>query len=337
MSSVYFIVSIYIVSFLLGAVVTTLTIIFAAKEKNDINRIFKYLSLALLFFVIFEFYVYYQISSGISTQELFAMMLLSNGCYYIFIYLWIRLLYMLSGRPMRKRAFLIIIALYGTCGEIIGLLNMQYDPSASYFQIKEGLWHQLLMVADITFAFWIFYLVIRSFAFAAAHMVGDPHRKGVIAFSAILFLYMIWVLVWDYQMINGRSINSSDLYALDPMVVFYITYSFAAIWLFLTKNPLGIGVIGAAGTEGARGFSSPSSEQDTARIKSGISAIAAEYALTERETEVLEQLYYGFSNPVIGRNLFIAENTVKRHMNNIFRKTETKGRYELLTLLNKHV
>lgn len=37
------------------------------------------------------------------------------------------------------------------------------------------------------------------------------------------------------------------------------------------------------------------------------------------------------NNPEIAETLFIAENTVKRHINNIFQKSGVKNRYELIT------
>jgi DNA-binding NarL/FixJ family response regulator len=35
----------------------------------------------------------------------------------------------------------------------------------------------------------------------------------------------------------------------------------------------------------------------------------------------------------IGKKLFIADTTVKKHMNNILRKTNVHNKYELLTLI----
>jgi len=317
MSSIYFIISIYVISILLGSVVTTLKMILAAQERNDINRNLRSLSLVLLFFVLCEFFVFYQISSGVGDRALLAMMLLSNICYYVFVYLWIRLLYLLSGLPMRRALYLAVIAAYAAGGELAGWLNIEHDPTASYFQIREGIWHDLLSAADAAFALWIFYIAIRFFLHAWRRMPADPRRRGVLAYSAILFLYMIWVMMWDYQMINGRKIDISDLFAMDPMVAFYIIYCIASIWLFLRKDPLGIGVVVSAENH-------------------SLELAANEYGLTEREKEVLEQVCRGYSNPVIGENLFIAENTVKRHLNVIFKKTDTKGRYELLSLMNKY-
>jgi DNA-binding NarL/FixJ family response regulator len=65
--------------------------------------------------------------------------------------------------------------------------------------------------------------------------------------------------------------------------------------------------------------------------------VCKKYQLTQRETEIIGLVYKGRSNPDIGRSLFIAENTVKKHMNHIFRKTETKNRYELMNRITEEV
>jgi ATP/maltotriose-dependent transcriptional regulator MalT len=49
-------------------------------------------------------------------------------------------------------------------------------------------------------------------------------------------------------------------------------------------------------------------------------------SLSERELEVLHWLAVGASNREIGRRLFIAESTVKRHVYNIFGKLNVRNR-----------
>jgi ATP/maltotriose-dependent transcriptional regulator MalT len=48
--------------------------------------------------------------------------------------------------------------------------------------------------------------------------------------------------------------------------------------------------------------------------------------LSERELEVLQWLTSGASNQEIGRRLYIAESTVKRHVYNIFGKLNVRNR-----------
>lgn len=55
-------------------------------------------------------------------------------------------------------------------------------------------------------------------------------------------------------------------------------------------------------------------------------------ALTDRETEVLRLVAAGHSNPEVGRQLFIAESTVKTHLLRIFNKLGVDDRTRAVTL-----
>ena len=55
---------------------------------------------------------------------------------------------------------------------------------------------------------------------------------------------------------------------------------------------------------------------------------AAELGLTAREISILQALARGLSNQAIGRELFVAEQTVKFHLTNIYRKLGVANRTE---------
>ncbi len=59
------------------------------------------------------------------------------------------------------------------------------------------------------------------------------------------------------------------------------------------------------------------------------------YLLSPRETEIVECTIKGSSNKDIGEKLFISPKTVENHLTNIYKKTGTKGRYELLELVKE--
>ena len=54
------------------------------------------------------------------------------------------------------------------------------------------------------------------------------------------------------------------------------------------------------------------------------------YKITKREADVLRLINSGMSNIQIADELEISENTVKRHINSLFRKTDTQSRSELI-------
>ncbi len=81
-----------------------------------------------------------------------------------------------------------------------------------------------------------------------------------------------------------------------------------------------------AGVRIARRAPSPTPVAATDRV-------AAEFALTEREAEVLELVSRGFSSKQIGRELFISGSTVAYHLGNMYAKTGVTTRHQLSALL----
>jgi DNA-binding CsgD family transcriptional regulator len=59
------------------------------------------------------------------------------------------------------------------------------------------------------------------------------------------------------------------------------------------------------------------------------------YGLTKTEIQIAELLYEGLANKDIADKLFISQETVKKHIYNMFRKTEVKNRSGLLHTLQK--
>ncbi|WP_079478265.1 response regulator [Halobacillus salinus] len=62
---------------------------------------------------------------------------------------------------------------------------------------------------------------------------------------------------------------------------------------------------------------------------------ADQYNLSERELEVLELVVKGYSNEEIGKELFISQHTVKKHLGNILQKLHVKNRYQAATFALK--
>ena len=58
--------------------------------------------------------------------------------------------------------------------------------------------------------------------------------------------------------------------------------------------------------------------------------------LTEREVEVLALLARGLSNPEIAQHLYVAEATVKTHINRIFAKTHSRDRVQAAVYAREH-
>jgi DNA-binding NarL/FixJ family response regulator len=60
------------------------------------------------------------------------------------------------------------------------------------------------------------------------------------------------------------------------------------------------------------------------------------YDLTKRELEILTQLSKGFTYAQIADNLFISQGTVRKHIENIYRKMQVKNKVEAISLAEKN-
>lgn len=69
-------------------------------------------------------------------------------------------------------------------------------------------------------------------------------------------------------------------------------------------------------------------------IEDRLKAVSENYNLTERESEVMELAYKGFTNPQIAEQLYISKNTVKIYMHNILEKLDISTRTELIHFIN---
>lgn len=75
--------------------------------------------------------------------------------------------------------------------------------------------------------------------------------------------------------------------------------------------------------------------RDPTRAEKG-SPAESDYSLTRRETEVLEQLSQGLEYREIAANLFIAPATVRKHIENIYRKLQVDNKMRAVRKASRH-
>ena len=63
-----------------------------------------------------------------------------------------------------------------------------------------------------------------------------------------------------------------------------------------------------------------------------ISELTKKYGLTAREEEIIGMIFGYMNNNEIADALSVSENTVQKHLQNIFRKTDTSSKWELLKI-----
>lgn len=232
-------------------------------------------------------------------------------------------------RIIKEKIWIVVTLTYGIIAEGIAIFIAEYDPITQYFKVTEGSSKQILDALNILYGLLVLYLAGRYVCYAWQTVEKKRATLASGLFGSVLFIYTLWIIYWDYSFASGMVIDASENYTMDPLVFAYMAQSILVIVFFFKKDPLEV-------TKQASYVGEPVSTPPRIAEKT-IREVAPIFCLTEREIQVLELVYQGCSNPEIGEKLFIAENTVKRHVNNIFRKTETKNRYELLSFVTVHM
>lgn len=326
--SQYLLMIIYIFALVLGTVVTTLAFVFSVKNRTDLNVKIRVFSIAFLLYIVFEFGIYYLTNTEIQVSLLNILIHACNICYFIYIVYWVIILQILSNKSLIKEKPLKIFTLcYAIFAEGVGIFLYNFDPSTNFYGIKEGLWRDLLSVSNFLFGLLIIYFSISFIHFGITKMVRGKKRKAVISFSSLLFVYMLWIIWWDYNIVNGQIIEPNGSYSIDPLIFAYIIQCLGVVWFFFNKDPLAVSEINQ---KKYRRNENALQGLDFGNLEEALS----NFDLTKREVEVVELALKGFTNPQIGNELYIAENTVKRHLSHIFFKLGVKNRYELLSLFS---
>lgn len=327
--SQYLLMIIYIFALVLGTVVTTLAFVFSVKNKTELNVKLRVFSISFLLYVIFEFGIYYLTNTTIQVNLLNLLIHACNICYFIYIVYWVLILQLLSNKSVIKEKPLKIFNLfYAIFAEGVGLFLYNFDPSTNFYGIKEGLWRDLLSVGNLLYGLLIIFFSVRFIHYGITKMGRSKKRNAVISFSSLLFVYMLWIIWWDYNIVSGQIIEPNGSYSIDPLIFAYIIQCLGVVIFFFSKDPLSVSQVNqdklAGNQKGPQGL-------EFGNIEEALN----NYDLTKREVEVLDLVLKGFTNPQIGKQLYIAENTVKRHLSHIFFKLDVKNRYELLSLLSR--
>ncbi|MCR1867288.1 LuxR C-terminal-related transcriptional regulator [Murimonas intestini] len=83
------------------------------------------------------------------------------------------------------------------------------------------------------------------------------------------------------------------------------------------------------------GLEEPACERSGQRTIETLERAACIYGFSQREKEVVDCLVKGCSNALIGEELSISESTVKKHIYNVYLKTDVNTRTQLRALLDK--
>jgi DNA-binding NarL/FixJ family response regulator len=116
----------------------------------------------------------------------------------------------------------------------------------------------------------------------------------------------------------------------DPEVVQTVLNHGAAAYVVKSVNPIDLSSALRQALDGtvfsAVGLPEKTAKQDAVKAA----------GMTDRETTILKALARGLSNEAIGKELWVAQQTVKFHLTNIYRKLDVKNRTEAARYAYEH-
>jgi len=303
----------YIAVIILGGVTLPLTLILQLKEKDKYHRALMLFVGAIFIYMITDFVTYYFIGETVSANVKFALITVSDIFFCALTLAWMYLIQVFIGAEqiVKTRYLAILTVVYAVVSQILSISLGRYSSYSMYLEVEEGLGSVVLQWTNVAYVVAVILVCLWS-----AYYVGKTtsERKAQwlkLLLILSLMIYMLYVAVWDYMTWFRPEEKLINIYALDPMLLLYAFLSAAVIFYFYKKDPLKI-----------------SGEQ--VAPEEAVKAVVKRYGLTDREADVLELLNMGQSNMQIAAELSISENTVKRHVNNIFKKTETQSRHEII-------
>jgi len=146
------------------------------------------------------------------------------------------------------------------------------------------------------------------------------------------------VIIMDINMPENIKIIMSTVFD-DEQNLFNAIMAGANGYLLKDETPQKIHRSIYEALEGGAPMSQIIARKALALIKTGkpesSKTVKVDYGLSEREQEVLEHLSKGLSYEQIADNLFISYGTVRKHVENIYRKLRVNNRTEAIDKANK--
>lgn len=302
---------IYISVIVLGGITSTLTLILQRKERDRRHKAIFFFVGAIFIYMIVDFVTYYYLAENVPGGLVFSLITVSDILAYLMILAWINLLSALVGgeKALSMKWLVAGTAVYQVISQALSISLGRYDSYS--LQVEGGTGKIILLVLSIAYSAWIIAACGILLSRLWRRYQKSTGRTVTMLLILLLMGYMVWISYWDYNTWYRTEDKLIDIYTMDPLILLYAIFSAMLIYYFYKKDPLKL-------------------QGSQIAPEEAVAVIARMYQLSAREQEVLELINRGMSNPQIAAELSISENTVKRHINHLFKKTETQSRHEIL-------
>lgn len=327
--SKHFFIMFYIIGFLLGIILLTLNQIYISKTQNICYKKLQLFNGAFLGHIVICFIyfygLYFYISWGVRDFILFVV----NSSYFIYILFSIQMMQSFSSYRIPNGKALLIAAgafyvltysvTYRAATTVAGHISWNL-PLVVFFLAG------LLFVCVI-----IFCCIMLLVKWAENRKTSEPallipvFSIGTVAY--VLFNFYVDICFCFFE--DKTAVWGINVYNLN--VLYYIVLNLLSIPLVYNRKLFLNKLL-----EKELAVSAEKNDVHTVSTTT-IMESGEKYHLSSREIEVLNLIYQGKSNPDISCILFISNNTVKHHVNSIFKKMSVRSRYELLSILKNSV
>ncbi len=304
---------IYIGVIVLGGITLPLTLILQLKERDKYHRALMLFVGAIFIYMMTDFVTYYLIGETVSADVKFAMITVSDIFFCALTLAWMYLIQVLIGSEgVIKTKYLVILTVaYLLISQVLSISLGRYSSYSMYLVVQQGTGSVVLQWVNVLYVVAVIFFCLTCALHVGRTTASTKAQWLKLMMILSLMIYMFYVAIWDYVTWFRPEEKLINIYALDPMLILYAMLSAAVIFYFYKKDPLKL-----TGAQVA--------------TEDAIKAVIKKYGLTDREADVLELINMGQGNLQIAAELGISENTVKRHVNNIFKKTETQSRHEII-------
>lgn len=305
-----------IISFFSGIAVLSINLVFCQDKENRYYRILRKYHMAFFAYILVIFAYYYVEQFFLDERELAAINILGNVTLAILCISHAKIItYLNQSENSRRYRILLTANMLYVFGWIV--INILWMNGQGFVNVQPG----IAVVWGIEIV-----LFIALMIFAVGEFRQRQKNNWLYFFLSIFVVEYLWEVMYDLTTAEPFFMFT---YAVRPFNIVFVIYILVNIILLagLYRKLL------------QKKMTETQSEKEKQELlwDQQMKKKMDGYGLTARECEILQLILDGKSNQEIADGLFISQNTVKRHISNILKKTGANQRTELVLLfLEKH-